>query len=118
MKPLERRLQERRSRVVVRSWHYRQRRHAHGAWFRLRRVLADASAAYAISPADAAVLIAEGARPEPVGAELEPSRIILFASSSRIAALPSARPIALTLGADLLAEQTLALTPFEIETAR
>jgi hypothetical protein len=54
---LERRLRQWRSRVLVRSWSYRQRRHAGGFWFRLRRALADASEAYAISRAEAQELI-------------------------------------------------------------
>ena len=44
---VERRLRQLRSRVLVRAWDYRQRNHARGVWFRLRRVLAEASQAYA-----------------------------------------------------------------------
>ena len=68
---LERRLRELRSRVLVRSWDYRQRRHARGVWFRLRRAFAGAAEAYAISREAAQELIAEGHRLEPVGGELE-----------------------------------------------
>ena len=44
----ERRLRELRSRVLVRAFDHRQRRHARGVWFRLRRVLALAREAYAV----------------------------------------------------------------------
>jgi hypothetical protein len=36
----ERRVREQHARMLVRSLDYRQRRHARGVWFRLRRVLA------------------------------------------------------------------------------
>lgn len=36
------------SRAAVRAWEYRQRMHAKGVWFRLRRLLAESSAVYAI----------------------------------------------------------------------
>jgi len=36
----ERRNRKQRARVLARSLDYRQRRHARGVWFRLRRVLA------------------------------------------------------------------------------
>ena len=47
---LESRLRQYRRRALVRSREYRQRDDAHGVWFRLRRALAQASAASA--PAD------------------------------------------------------------------
>lgn len=114
MRPsLERRVRQLRSRMIVRSWDYRQRRHARGAWFRLRRVLADARAAYVI-PCDAArMLIAEGRQAEPVGGELEPPKLIVFVHAERLARIPSARPVPLRLGGELLAAGCLALTPFD-----
>ncbi|HEV8358624.1 MAG TPA: hypothetical protein VGX21_05695 [Methylomirabilota bacterium] len=45
---LERRVRQVRSRVAVQAWEYRQRHHAKGVWMRLRRILADAQAAYVI----------------------------------------------------------------------
>jgi hypothetical protein len=110
---LERRLRRLRSRVWVRSWDYRQRRHARGVWYRLRRLLADASAVYAVSRPEAELLIAEGCRAEPVGLELEPSKIIVFAPAARVTRIASARPLAVRLGADLLGTECLALVPFE-----
>jgi len=56
---LERRARQYRSRMLIRAWDYRQRGHARGVWFRLRRVLADASHAYAVSASDADRLRAE-----------------------------------------------------------
>ena len=110
---LERRLRQMRSRLLVRSWDYRQRRHARGVWFRLRRVLADASEAYTIPRDEAERLMAEGHRADPVGCELEPRKLLLFASAERVARIGSARPLAVRLGAELLAAECLALVPFD-----
>ena len=110
---LERRLHQLRSRVLVRSWDYRQRRHARGVWFRLRRVLADASAAYAIPSDEARRLIAEGYRAEPVGAEIEPPKLIVFVPAERLAQIASARPVPVRLGGEWLSAECLALTPFD-----
>lgn len=109
----ERRLQEFRARVQVRSWQYRQRNHAAGVWFRLRRVLAAASAAYAVSPEEAATLGEEGYRPVPVGGEIEPQKTILVVPAARVASLESARPVPLRLGGELMATTCLVLAPFE-----
>ena len=76
---LEYRLRQHRRRTLVRSWEYRQRRHAHGVWFRLRSVLSNARTAYVISGADAETLMAEGHRLEPVGRELDPPKLIIVA---------------------------------------
>lgn len=111
----ERRLRELRSRVLVRAFDYRQRRHARGVWFRLRRVLAFAREAYALPRSEAERLIAEGYQPEPVGRELEPARIILYVSRERVAGISSARPLAVRLSAELLSAEFLALVPFEVE---
>ncbi len=113
---LERRIREQRARVLARSFDYRQRHHARGVWFRLRRVLADAGGAYVIPGDEARTLIAEGHRAEPAGQELEPPTLIVMASSARIAQIASAQLVLMRLGGDLLAATCLALTPFE-ETA-
>ncbi len=111
----EYRLRQHRRRMLVRSWEYRQRRHTRGVWFRLRRVLAGARAAYAISGIDAHTLMAEGYSPEPVGSELEPAKLIIFTPSERIARLAAAHPLLVGLNAEVLAADYLALTPFEVE---
>jgi hypothetical protein len=110
---LQRRLRQHRSRLLVRSWAYRQRNTARGVWFRLRRVLADASEAYLISPDEAKKLIAEGYRAEPVGQELEPPKLIVFAPLERVNRIPDAQPLAVRLSAELLSASCLALVRFE-----
>ena len=97
----------------MRLFDYTQRHHTRGVWFRLRRVLADASMAFVIPEDEARTLIAEGHRAEPVGQELEPPKLIVMASSARIARIASAQPVPMRLGGELLAATCLALTPFE-----
>jgi hypothetical protein len=109
---LNRRVADLRRRVLVRSWEYRQRHHARGVWFRLRRLLADASAAFAISDDEARALVAEGFRIEAVGRALEPPKVILFAPADRVRRLASARPVPVRLGRELLEAEYLVLTRF------
>lgn len=109
---LERRVEALRRRVMVRSWEYRQRHHARGAWFRLRRALADAEAAFEIPPEEADRLIAEGYRCDPAGEAFEPRKVILSVPAHRLARVPGARPVPMRLGADLLQASHLALIPF------
>lgn len=109
---LERRLRRHRSRLAVRAWEYRQRNYARGAWFRLRRVLADAARAYVVTDEDAQALLAEGYRPEPVGAELEPAKTIIFAPAERIARVAAAREIPVSLQAEMLEARRVALLRF------
>jgi hypothetical protein len=109
---LDRRVEALRRRLVVRSWEYRQRNHASGAWFRLRRALADARAAFEISAEEADLLIAEGHRIEPVGEAFEPRKVILVVPDDRMARVKGARPVPLRLGPELLQARHLALTPF------
>jgi hypothetical protein len=99
--------------MLIRAFDDRQRRHAAGVWFRVRRVLADAREAHAISTDDANRLIAEGYRPEPVGQELSPPRVILLLPPERVARVPSARLLPVRLNGELLSAECLALVPFE-----
>ena len=110
---LDRRLRDQRARVLVRSFGYRQRHHAHGLWFRFRRVLADAAAAYVISEADARTLVNEGCQVEPVGRQLQPPKIIVSVPPERMAQIASARPVPVRLGGELLTAPCLGLVPFE-----
>jgi hypothetical protein len=110
----ERRLRELRSRLLVRAFEHRQRRHARGAWFRLRRVLTFAKEAYRVPREEATRLIAEGHRPEPVGPELEPPRVILFVPAERVARIPTAHRLSVRLTAETLAAECVALVPFEV----
>lgn len=109
----DQRIRDLHARVLMRSWGYRQRDHARGVWFRLRRALAEASAAYVVGPDDAATLVAEGCRAHPVGEALEPQKLIVFADAERVARIASARPVPLRLGRDVLEARHLVLTPFD-----
>ena len=102
-----------RARAAVRQWEYRQRHLAAGVWYRLRRVLADAKAAYAISEDDARRLIAEGYVPEACGRSLAPEKTLLFIDEVRLSTLPSAIPIPITLGPQMLTAPAVALIAFE-----
>jgi hypothetical protein len=108
-----RRIEELRRRVLVRAWQYRQRHHAAGVWFRLRRALADASAAFVIPPDEARKLLSEGFRADPVGDAVQPRKVILSVSADRVARIPAARSVPVRLGRELLEAECVALTPFE-----
>jgi hypothetical protein len=75
-------------------------------------VLAFAGEAYALPRDEGERLVVEGYRPDPVGRELEPSRIVLFVPAERVARIASARPLAVRLSAELLSAECLALVPF------
>lgn len=111
---LHRRVRAIRSRAAVRRWEMRQLEHAAGAWFRLARLLAYASSAWAITQADADKLVAAGHSPDPAGVELEPPRKIFFVSEEELDALRSAREVPLRASPELLGYRTLALVPFEV----
>lgn len=115
MSPQERlaaRLQEVRSRATIRRWELRQLDHARGSWDRVTRCLARARSAWTISDADADALVAAGREPEQPGLELAPPRRYFFIREADLASLPSARPIALQVSAELVAAENLALVPF------
>ena len=114
----ERRLREQRARVLVRAHGYRQRRHAHGVWLRLWRVLADASAAYAVSSEDARALAAEGHAVQPVGAEFEPRKLIVTVPADRVRTIACAVPVPIRMGGALLAAPCLVLVPFDAASPR
>jgi len=102
-----------RTRGAVRGWSYRQRNLAAGVWFRLRRTLADATAAYIISDDDARQLAAEGYRLEACGQGVTPEKMILFVDEERLSHVELRRPIPVNLGADFLAATAVALVPFD-----
>lgn len=101
------------TRAVVRRWKYRQRRHAAGVWFRLRRALADARLAFVIGEDDAERLIAEGYAPERCGAEVEPAKTILFVDEARLRTIEGRRAIDVGLGPDFLAARSIVLVRFD-----
>ena len=115
---LAKRVKAMKSRVTVRAWEYRQRNLAKGTWHQLRRLLAHSSHAYALTEQSARALLAEGHRPEPVGERLEPSKVMLFVSTERLARIDDKRPIPVRLGVDFLSSRYVALVPFEVEGPR
>ena len=102
-----------RTRAAIRRWKYRQRDHAAGVWFRIRRVLADAKEAYVISIGDAKRLLTEGYKEEACGAQVEPQKTIIFVDPMRLAHLQSRRRIPVRLGPDFLLAAAVALVPFD-----
>ena len=102
-----------RTRVTVRRWNYRQRNLAAGVWFRLRRVLADAKAAYVISEQDARQLVTEGYRVEACGSQVTPEKAILFVDETRLSSVESRRSIPVRLGPDFLTATAIALVAFD-----
>ena len=102
-----------RTRAAVRRWDYRQRNLAAGVWFRLRRVLADAKAAYVISDEDVRRLIAEEYAPQACGSEVTPEKIIVFVDEMRLSKVESRRPIRVGLGPDFLMAPAIALIAFD-----
>jgi hypothetical protein len=99
--------------MLIRSWEFRQRRHAFGAWFLFRRALADASAVLVVSRETAKALIEDGFPEETGGAGLEPPKVVVRVPSSRAMSLPSARSVPIRLEGDLLSAEGLVLVPFE-----
>jgi hypothetical protein len=97
----------------VRAWKYRQRNLAAGVWFRLRRVLADAKAAYVISDEDAGRLLAEGYERAACGGAVAPAKTIVFVDARRLDRVESRRPIPVDLGPAFLAASTIALVRFD-----
>lgn len=110
---LHRRVREIRARAEIRKWEYRQRNHAKGVWFRLRRVLADAELAYGLDDEEMEQLLAEGFCLEAVGGELQPVKRILFVTEARLRLISGRREIPVRLGPELLGERNLALLRFE-----
>jgi hypothetical protein len=97
-----------RERAVIRAWEYRQREHAGGVWFRLRRVLVDAARAFVISEAEADQLEQHGASPLPVGRELSPAKRLFFVTPERLDEL-AARELPVRLTAEFLQATAIVL---------
>ena len=101
-----------RERALVLAWEYRQRDHAKGTWFRLRRTLVDAAEAWVISSEDGELLVGRGVEPSPAGLALEPRKRLFFVDPTVLATLPSRRRIAVGLNAELLGARDVALVAF------
>ena len=110
---LQKRVKRIRSRTAVRAWEYRQRNHAKGVWFRLRRVLAESASVWIIPADEARRLTEEGLEPEPVGRELEPPKMMIFVSEERLALIAERSAIPVRLGPELFAARCLALIRFD-----
>jgi hypothetical protein len=111
MSILHTRVRRARESVLIRSWQYRQRNHAQGVWYRLRRVLVDASEAWTLDDLDADRLEREGYPALPVGGELDPAKRIFVLTPARLSALPSRKWIPMRLGQELLEARNVALVP-------
>lgn len=112
---LEARAKAARTAALVRQWRYRQRHLAAGVWFKLRRVLASAKAAYAISDGVAQQLLDEGYRAESCGKELAPEKTLLFVDERRVSTIASRRELRVGLGPEVLAAPIIVLVPFDDE---
>lgn len=99
-------------RLAVRAWEYRQRHGSKGVWDRLRFVLAFTEHAFAIDDAMAASLTAQGHRPHPVGAELEPQREYVVLAADHARCVAGAQEIAVRLDAAFLGHAKVALVLF------
>jgi len=109
---MHRRVRQVRFRAAVQAWEYRQRHHAKGVWFRVRRLLAEASSAWEISEGACARLLADGYSPEAVGSELEPGKTMVFVPETCLAGISDRRPLPLRLGPEMLAARHIALVRF------
>ena len=107
-----RRIAKVRFNAAVRLSEYRQRNHAKGFWFRLRRELAHAKSAYSVSDADADAAVAEGFVEQPVGHECEPKKRMFVVPAERVEALATSRPLTLRLDQALLEARCLVLIRF------
>jgi hypothetical protein len=106
---MRKRVRAARAADLIRRFDYRQRNHARGAWFRLRRLLSDAATAWQISALDSERLRACGIALEPVGFEVEPPIAIHVVSPEQLQTLGSRQPLAVRLSAELLRARCLAL---------
>lgn len=108
---LHERVRRVRERELIRSWEYRQRHHAKGAWYRFRRVLVDAAQAWVLDGQDADRLERGGRIPLPIGQEFAPPLRVFFLTEEQLAAAPSRRRVPVRLCAELLQARNLALVP-------
>lgn len=112
---LEERARRVRASAAVRAWEYRQRDHAKGVRFRLRRLLAGAESAWSLPEEEARRLLAEDYRAAEVGGLLEPPKVLVVVPKDRLRTVPGLAPVELRLGPELLAARWLALVPFRWE---
>lgn len=113
---LEARVERLLRRIAVRSWEQRQRRHAKGVWFRLRRALTEAETALLIPVEAAEELVRCGFAPLAVGLELEPPKEIFLIDPEQTTLIERlerlGKPTRVGLTAELLAARRVALIRF------
>lgn len=111
---MRKRVQDTRARAAVRAWEYRQRDHAKGMWFRLRRELALSRTAYVLSGDVADALERGGAEMAAVGREMEPVRRIFRVCEGDLAEHRDAiAQVPVRLGGALLEATAWGLVPFD-----
>lgn len=110
---LHKRVRRLRERALIRSWEYRQRNHAKGAWYRFRRVLVDAAQAWIIDDRDADRLEGDGRVPLPIGGEFAPPKRVFLLTEEQLAVVSSRRRVPVRLCAELLQARNLALIAHE-----
>jgi len=110
---LQARVREVHARAAIQAWEYRQRDHAKGTWFRLRRFLAGTRWCWSVPVSEAELLIEEGFEPEPVGLELEPPKTLLVVPADRVSAIPGRRPLRVALTTELLNAACLVFVSFD-----
>jgi len=116
---LHERARRARERALIRAWEYRQRHYAKGVWYRFRRVLVDAAAAWIIGNADRDRLQSAGHVPLPVGRELAPPIRLFFLSEEELEAISDRRQVPARLSSELLHARNLALVAHAgVETAQ
>lgn len=110
---LHERVRRMRERALIRSWEYRQRNYAKGAWYRFRRILVDAAQAWIIDERDADRLQSDGRVPLPIGREFAPPIRVFLLTEEQLAAASSRRRVAVRLCGELLQARNLALIAHE-----
>jgi hypothetical protein len=110
---LHERVRQIRSRTVIRRWEFRQRDHARGTWYRIRRLLAGSRQVFVVSDPDFDRLLSVGRTQHPVGTKLHPERRIVSATLAEATSLSSARELDVRLSSQLLGERNWVLVPFE-----
>jgi hypothetical protein len=116
---LHERARRARERALIRAWEYRQRHYAKGVWYRFRRVLVDAAAAWIIGDDDGDRLESGGRVPLPVGRELAPPIRLFFLSEEEVKAISDRRQVPPRLCSELLQARNLALVAHAgVETAQ
>jgi hypothetical protein len=109
---LYRRLREIRARAAIQKWEARQVNHAHGVWFRLQMLLAETRRALAISAEEASILRGSGFEPHPIGAELEPPKLLFVVSNGMLPPSIQGREVPLQDAQQILLSSVLVLIPF------